>query len=569
MSLNEKLSNIGYSISGFLVLMGHQETCTGKHTAVGRVVTVVQVLAFTVILCPLGVVYVFGLGISTGISLWRLIQHDYVDTDSDPSKVNLRPALDVLYSVALLQGAIFSYTAIFSTKGKILANAMLESYDVDDRARLSVLEYVHETRVGCEKDPSFATRGRNLVTYALDLMESNSPDSYLTGVRIMDTLVRDRRSWPGDPPAAAPAAGSSPPELAEPALAATQQLLESPSASHVLRKLMRTLDTVSPYGDEARERAASIVDHLALHIHLEQFPEGMQWIPSLLHQQAFPSQSQHQHQQSSQLELILHGLQILHKLARKDSNLRALRDTPGLLSKITAPVSCHRHDHDHGEWWLKASMASLNLVDRLVVMDGGPGPAGAGDKLRQEDSQQAIISIENVLRCHNCPGYLQEKAMYTLEYLSLPGDAATRIAMPMPSRDDGNRSPRKFVDILIDCLGQDNQSPIREWAGKMLEMLSSDSASSGTLVLDAKGDIVAALTKVIVDGMDSEYMLRIRAAQTLGRLCGHCYTMGDEYRNKLKEAMIPAVPKVKLAPFLFPFTTPRHRIMHRRMYVNR
>lgn len=42
--------------------------------------------------------------------------------------------------------------------------------------------------MGCEKDPSFA-RGRNLVTYAAGLMQSNSPDSYLSGARIIDTLI--------------------------------------------------------------------------------------------------------------------------------------------------------------------------------------------------------------------------------------------------------------------------------------------------------------------------------------------------------------------------------------------
>lgn len=547
-SLNEKLSNIGYSISGFLVLMGHQETCTGKHTVVGRVVTVVQVLAFTVILCPLGVVYVFGLGISTGISLWRLIQHDYVDADSDPSKANLRPALDVLYSVALLQGAIFSYRFIFSTKGRILANAMLESYgfDADDeRARRSVLDYVHETRVGCEKDPSFATRGRNLVTYALDLLESNSPDSYLSGARIMETLVRDRRrsrrrQLPGDPPPAPPAAAgsgssSTTPEPEFVALAATQQLLESPSSSHVLRKLMGTLHTASPYGDEARERAASIVEHLAHHIHLEQFPEGLQWIASLL--QAFPSQQ-------SQMELILHGLRILQKLAGKDSNLRVMRrDTPGLLSKITAPVSCHHRDHDHSSWWFEASAASLDLVDRLMA-DGGHGP-GETEKLRQ-DSQEAISSIGGILRCHDCGASLHAKAITTLEHLCLRGDAASR-RMPR----DG--STRRFVDLLVDCLGKENLSDIREWASKMLEMLSSDSESIATLILDAKDDVVATLTTLSLDDKDSAYVLRIRAAQMLGSLCSrHCYTMDDECLHRLKEAMIRVVPKVTMNSSLFP-----------------
>uniref|UniRef100_A0A0E0EKF8 Uncharacterized protein n=1 Tax=Oryza meridionalis TaxID=40149 RepID=A0A0E0EKF8_9ORYZ len=56
-------------------------------------------------------------------------------------------------------------------------------------ARESVWDYLRDTMIGCEKDPSFA-RGRNMVTYAVEQVESSrSPDGYLSGLRILSTLV--------------------------------------------------------------------------------------------------------------------------------------------------------------------------------------------------------------------------------------------------------------------------------------------------------------------------------------------------------------------------------------------
>ena len=44
---------------------------------VGVVLAVVQMLVLGIVLCPLAVLYMLGMCLSSGISLWRLIQHDY------------------------------------------------------------------------------------------------------------------------------------------------------------------------------------------------------------------------------------------------------------------------------------------------------------------------------------------------------------------------------------------------------------------------------------------------------------------------------------------------------------
>jgi hypothetical protein len=56
------------------------------------VLSLVQVPVLAIVLCPV-VLYVLGLYLSAGISLWRPIPHDYGNTDGGG---NLKPALNVL-----------------------------------------------------------------------------------------------------------------------------------------------------------------------------------------------------------------------------------------------------------------------------------------------------------------------------------------------------------------------------------------------------------------------------------------------------------------------------------------
>jgi hypothetical protein len=147
---------------------------------------VVQILMLVILLCPLAAIYVFGLLISTGISIWRLIQHDY-GGNSDGG-ANLKPAMDTLYSLALLQGVIFCYRFFFAVRKKAFVKEVIRKpYDKEELKVVST--YLRETRIGCEKDPSFA-RGRNLITHAVDLIGSKSPDDCLFGVKMLHLVIR-------------------------------------------------------------------------------------------------------------------------------------------------------------------------------------------------------------------------------------------------------------------------------------------------------------------------------------------------------------------------------------------
>jgi hypothetical protein len=185
--LEETISDLGRSSLG---LLGSMVATVGKPYRGGNVyevispvrfvlalvLAVVQVFVLAVIVLPAIVLYLFGLYIPAGISLWRLIEHDF---DSADGSANLKPELQVLYSLALAQGVLFGYKTIHALGAELgLTEFVTGELHREDKDLVS--DYLKHTVAGCQKDPSLAT-GRNLVTYAVDMaMDAKSNDVFMT-----------------------------------------------------------------------------------------------------------------------------------------------------------------------------------------------------------------------------------------------------------------------------------------------------------------------------------------------------------------------------------------------------
>ncbi|KAL6622539.1 hypothetical protein ACP70R_032418 [Stipagrostis hirtigluma subsp. patula] len=372
-----------------------------------------------IILLPLAVLYVFGLYICIGISLWRLIEGDYRKLRGVD---NLKLALDVLYSLALAQGVLFFYWIIlsFQVKGtlqlvareqfnmkyrpawytrccraaaaRIVAAArraaewcrcaaavdtaagvrqagevQLEEARQAEEGQLSeagqakegrsseasqaeeeqlaeerpyVRKYWVQTRERCSKEPSFA-KGRDLVTFAVEQINS---DDYLFGIEMLSELIQNDQTTSD--------------VLVEKLL-----VTGSSSSSQVIQKLLHPLRPRSNIEPEMRVHAARVLAQVAGDICLEQFPQVIESVASLL-----PKPSQLpiiQIDQGSVRELPLQVLLILRGLAAKESNCRVINNTDGLVHKIMAFVSSDIiHCADHRDFDL---FDIEMLVEKLLV----------------------------------------------------------------------------------------------------------------------------------------------------------------------------------------------------------
>ncbi|EEC69456.1 hypothetical protein OsI_38648 [Oryza sativa Indica Group] len=481
----------------------------------------VQVVVIAVLMCPLVVLYMFGIYISTALSLWRL-------------------------SLAIFQGVIFTYRVSYSSAAEAIVNDVCRYYHMD--ARESVWDYLRDTMIGCEKDPSFA-RGRNMVTYAVEQVESSSsPDGYLSGLRILSTLVG---------------------EIASSYACTTTHVEQHRMIKHmlisrhhvVMLKLIQTLEPRGPHDAEAKERAAVIVAYIAGGVHLERLPRALCCVTSLLDDEyrlaepydrdlvefvemyrlVYEREPPHLSLEKYK-NLVVQGQRILGKLAADEDNCRIMSDTRGLVSTIMAPISSgsdhggrpRRRLHDDHRYELSVmAKGSITLIGQLVSVPFQDSRV----KLRRQitSCKPAISTMESILRCDGCDAELRRLAAQLLTVLSL-------------DKSSGGMSSENIqglIRILTDIFVHDSKrSSVRKCAGEELVKLSLESESNASIILKLKLNdsiVVDRLSEMVVDVEDNTF--RTSAADILKHLCIN-HTTDDEHWDKLKNSMTIAIPKV-------------------------
>ncbi|BAT17018.1 Os12g0449900 [Oryza sativa Japonica Group] len=527
----------------------------------------IQAAMLSIVMWLLFAIYLYGLYISAGISLWRLIERDYGGDNLKQS------ALDVLYTLALLQGVIFGYRETFANFKGSLVDAVSLQYDEPDLG-VAVLQYLQEIRSGCAKNPSFAA-GRNLVTFAVDLLESKSGDGYVRGLEILGALLRlpimETSANSGDRRRRRVQLGQL--------VLIRQQLTASASFGHIVHRLLVTLGPRSPYNRRIRECAATIVLHVAGEILVEQFRRGIHCISSLLdpygqcclsHDRRRPAWLPEAYGRSTVLEpyerewlmetwkssrgcdqehdrpdrlspesdekdddhckdMMFLGMLILGALAVDDVNRTAMANSRGLIAKLIAPVSLDLlHSVGHGAW-SKIMSKSLQVMNLLV---DAPGEAGTDLRHEMLGNKKAISAMEAILECDQCGEKLQMLAMEILAALAIVDSG----------KDCASRE--EFVQMLL-CAFSDCSRGIgvrAAAAAEALVMLSSKMEGSAMIIMKANNNSVDNLVKILLD-RDNIILFRVATAVILERLCAN-YTEDDECLQNLKGVMTKAMPKV-------------------------
>ncbi|KAF2907711.1 hypothetical protein DAI22_12g118800 [Oryza sativa Japonica Group] len=510
----------------------------------------IQAAMLSIVMWLLFAIYLYGLYISAGISLWRLIERDYGGDNLKQS------ALDVLYTLALLQGVIFGYRETFANFKGSLVDAVSLQYDEPDLG-VAVLQYLQEIRSGCAKNPSFAA-GRNLVTFAVDLLESKSGDGYVRGLEILGALLRlpimETSANSGDRRRRRVQLGQL--------VLIRQQLTASASFGHIVHRLLVTLGPRSPYNRRIRECAATIVLHVAGEILVEQFRRGIHCISSLLdpygqcclsHDRRRPAWLPEAYGRSTVLEpyerewlmetwkssrgcdqehdrpdrlspesdekdddhckdMMFLGMLILGALAVDDVNRTAMANSRGLIAKLIAPIMSK----------------SLQVMNLLV---DAPGEAGTDLRHEMLGNKKAISAMEAILECDQCGEKLQMLAMEILAALAIVDSG----------KDCASRE--EFVQMLL-CAFSDCSRGIgvrAAAAAEALVMLSSKMEGSAMIIMKANNNSVDNLVKILLD-RDNIILFRVATAVILERLCAN-YTEDDECLQNLKGVMTKAMPK--------------------------
>lgn len=513
--------------------------------------------------------------------MWRLIEKDYGKSGEG---ANLKPALLTLYSLAVAQGVLYGYRVIYTLGSRIgLAKESAMFYSLNQNI---VLAYLDETVTECNKDPSFAN-GRNLVTYALDLMvKVKSRDSYLTGIIILGTLILEGENH----------------QL----ILINQVLTGSESFIYTIQKILETLGPRSPYSAEIREHAARIIAHVARDIRLEEFPRGIECLSSLFDTHHWLPETGEVYMQlpkeydrpwllekyerdglqvsanitspetASNLidghrKLLLQGLLIFWKLADYDDNCRVIGNTQGLLSKITKPLMSDILQLKHPEEWYIIAHESLELMGRLIDASGETGL-----KLRREilSNKEAVRTLKGIVECGGYGEDLRAQAIgilldlsvdtssiLTNEHINMIFINALMDMFLFGSCRTNIRpyyTPQSTVDIAHNGLLQKNSkifgryhSLSTRWANKrtsnimagekLLDLLSSNNGTMVAMLILKSAVPKWYLREAIEPDKPKSY--RMRVAQILKLLCIHC-SKDDVHLRHLKKIMVEFMPKV-------------------------
>ncbi|KAG2650974.1 hypothetical protein PVAP13_1NG207900 [Panicum virgatum] len=315
------------------------------------------------------------------ISLNRLRQQDY-GSDGDASKANLRPALNLFYSLTLAQGAIFISVLIFQNGFTAYFRGFIRRHDLNGNVFAG---YIEETQVKYMNNQA-SSETWNFVTYGVGLLDSELQDDFVTGVHALNVLIENGRQL---------------------------RCLLIGSPRHRIQKLFSALGWRSLKDRKTRGLAARIVAHLASDLHIAEFPGSLESICSLLDTSVHYWDDQEVLNISSERirrkrrrgllftlmrkyrgwknrnpdsgegtngDLLLQGLRILENLALDKRNCAEIWNNSNLVSTVLAPFSNDQFIKDikTGDAWTNVVDASLRVVVQLMK-----APGDIGTKMRQ------------------------------------------------------------------------------------------------------------------------------------------------------------------------------------------
>lgn len=452
--MNKQLSNTGFSY--LAICRSRAEISAGPSAYITMMK--IQAAMLSIVMWLLFAIYLYGLYISAGISLWRLIERDYGGDNLKQS------ALDVLYTLALLQGVIFGYRETFANFKGSLVDAVSLQYNEPDLG-VAVLQYLQEIRSGCAKNPSFAG-GRNLVTFAVDLLESKSGDGYVRGLEILGALLRlpimETSANSGDRRRRRVQLGQL--------VLIRQQLTASASFGHIVHRLLETLGPRSPYNRRIRECAARIVLHVAGEIWVEQFRRGIHCICSLLDPYEQCCLLSHDRQ-------LVMNLQVMNRLVdapgEAGSDLRhEMSGNKKAISSMEAILECDQC----GE---KLQMLAMEVLAALAIVDSGMEWAS------REEFIQLLLRVFS--DCSRGIG-VRAAAAEALVMLSSKMEGSAMIIMKA-----NNNSVDNLVKILLD---RDNIILFRVATAVILECLCANYTEDDECLQNMKEVMTKVMPKV-------------------------------------------------------------------------
>ncbi|XP_051125334.1 uncharacterized protein LOC127247515 [Andrographis paniculata] len=451
------------------------------------------------------------------LSMMKLVHRNYGDIEKgDNDKKNRKSALIIFYSLALAEALLFLLEKAY-WEWKVSVRKMLELVNEEcefgETGLISIRRFFYDAYSKCVNGSIFDGLKMDMVAFAMELMDSNSPDEQLIGARIMRKF-------------------STSPRFSDDTLQKIGVNLPA------IERLVEMLNWKDPEDEEIRYSAAEILSKLAgirqNSLRIAGIPGAMESISSLLH----VSRS-HSGAGDEILEKTIvfdsdgygswsfnHlGLRILKKLARDHDICGKIGNTRGLLPKIVdfihAEESLLRHPSPTPSQIVTVKR-SLQVLKMLAGTSGA-----AGKQLRKEISEIifTIGYIRDILKHGEKQPELQLLGIDVLTCLAIEEDGTERIGCT-------GGVLRVLFEIFLENKAPETPSHVRSAAGEALAMLALESKNTAHRIAKLR------MNEKLSTSLESP-RLRVNAARVLRNVCAYggddCF---DEFRGLIAAAPV-------------------------------
>ncbi|KAL4572584.1 hypothetical protein LXL04_019364 [Taraxacum kok-saghyz] len=431
------------------------------------------------------------------LSLIKLVKQNFGEIEKgDTDKRNRKSALIIFYSLALAEAMLFLLEKAY-WEWKVIIKKLLDR--INDECELgpdglvSIRRFFYDAYSKCVNGSIFDGLKMDLVSFAMELLDSDSSDEQLIGVRILKNFTKNQRF-------------------------SEDTLQKIGITITVIERLVEMLNWKDPQEEEIRKSAAEILAELAgkkqNSLRVAGIAGAMESISCLLN--THRNHSATACGEIAKKEIIIDkenygywefnqlGLQILKKLARDHDNCGKIGNTKGLLAKIIDFTHAGERlltDNRVTESQILTVKRSLQVVKMLVGTTGG-----TGRQLRSEISEVVftITYIRDILKYGEKHPTLQKLGIEILTSLALDADATESIGAT------GGVLKELFNIFFREGLPE-NQNHVRIAAGEALGMLAFESTTNCHRILKLK------VTGKLVDALDNP-LLCINAATILRNL---------------------------------------------------
>ncbi|KAK4266430.1 hypothetical protein QN277_027352 [Acacia crassicarpa] len=440
------------------------------------------------------------------LSLIKLVKHNYGDIEKgDTDKRNRASALNIFYSLALAEALLFlmekAYWEWKVTYCKLLEEVNAEC-ELGQSGMASIRRFFYDSYSRCINGSIFDGLKMDMVSFAMELLSSESPDEQLIGVRILRQFVKSQKF-------------------------SDDTLQKIGISVTIIERLVEMLNLTGYDEEEIRQSAAEILSGLAgkkqNSPRIAGIPGAMESISSLLYtnRNHIPAADEigekklmFDHPSYGFWTFNLLGLAILKKLARDHDNCGKIGNTRGLLPKIIDFTHIEERtlkNENFLDSQIKTVKRSLQLMKMLA------NTAGTNGKHLRKEISEIVFTVSNIrdilIHGEKHPE-LQELGIEILTSLALEDDATERIG-----------GTGGVLKELFNLFFKQPQKRVTTVAGEALAMLVLESKSNCHRVLKLK--VLGRLVESLKDPL-----LRVSAARILRNLC--IYT-GSEYLSQLKE----------------------------------